>query len=263
VKPSVSILSYTLSASAVGRGWVLVEFLGRAFDVHIVAFTRYGGIWILHARDERLLSPALDDEAARRESERTVVFAGTPRKHKGLFRSDRGLSVRAPAGLSSPDLGGALDPNLVRRVNSAADPRLPIEPPIAIAKLPSALVSASLVVIPQQDGRSVARNCPPSAGMRQQWESRSWRRPWATSHAGVRMAPAFWSSAVTPSNWATPSMLRFAIQTPRARWVYERMLGFLNSDRWNAWDRTVVGLVTKLLRGEKPSHALPFDGDSP
>jgi glycosyltransferase involved in cell wall biosynthesis len=387
VKPSVSILSYTLSTNAFGRAWVLAELLGRDFDVHIVApgkpddavwepvadscdfeirrwlpssypafrvgapaiarrlvtgqliyavkprlysfglglvarresgaplildvddwevgfgswkdlafapwalvssesglhtrilsrqsdraqavtvsstplFERYGGTWIPHARDERLLSPALDDDAARPLSERTVVFVGTPRKHKGLFDLIEAFRyVRQPARLRL--IGGALDNNLARRLGSATDPRVSIEPPIAITELPRALASASLVVIPQRGG-AISRSQLPAKLL----DAMAMGKPivatsvgdiprWLANGAGILVEPG------------NPEQLGNAIDAvlrdpnaahamgARAR---ARFLQFGSLERVRP---QLVGLMTRLLHGEQPAQAPPFEGDSP
>jgi len=105
---------------------------------------RLGGTCIPHARrgilpDERAPSP-----------HPLVMFAGTPRPHKGLpdlvqaFRSVR----RADARLCI--IGAESDPALAHA--AADDPRIQIERSVAIDSLPERLARAWVVVIPQRDG---------------------------------------------------------------------------------------------------------------
>lgn len=109
---------------------------------------RFGGTWLPHARDEQVFTSAVKAQDA---GIPTVVFAGTPRRHKGLDDLIRAFAeVRAPARLRI--IGGTLDPDLKGRPEIARDPRISVEPPVPMSQLPSELQAADIIVIPQQGG---------------------------------------------------------------------------------------------------------------
>lgn len=106
---------------------------------------QYGGTWVPHAR-------AVYEASAEtpRASVPTVVFAGTPRRHKGLGDLLAAFqTIEQPARLRV--VGGALDPELVREAQRRGDTRVSIEPPVPMEALFDILASADVIVIPQSD----------------------------------------------------------------------------------------------------------------
>jgi glycosyltransferase involved in cell wall biosynthesis len=113
---------------------------------------RYGGVWIPHARDEHVLRA---EPVSTSGGEKTVVFIGTPRRHKGLLDLVEAFEhVRTPAKLRL--IGGAMDKTLVERVRKGGDARISVEAPVPMSELPGLLGAADLVVIPQS-ARSVSQ----------------------------------------------------------------------------------------------------------
>jgi glycosyltransferase involved in cell wall biosynthesis len=108
---------------------------------------KYGGTWIPHARDPRKFA----HESGRPPSgPPTVLFAGTPRKHKGVHDLLQAFEhVTSPARLRV--IGGALDPDLSKYAASHTDSRISIEPPVSMEALGHILADAAIVVIPQRD----------------------------------------------------------------------------------------------------------------
>lgn len=105
----------------------------------------YGGTWIPHAR--ALLAGRGDVPSA---SPPTVVFAGTPRRHKGLGDLlDAFQRIERPARLRV--IGGALDAELVQDAARRGDARISIEPPVPMEALFGILASADVIVVPQSD----------------------------------------------------------------------------------------------------------------
>ena len=119
---------------------------------------RFGGTLIPHGPDTDLFDPAgIDREEARRAfgfTGPTVLFAGTPRPHKGLEPLAQAVSsvtgVRLvvtcrPEDLAAPEWGRfALD-------------RIPLVPYSALPKL---LAAADVVAIPQLDGEAARYQMP-------------------------------------------------------------------------------------------------------
>ncbi|MFT3925883.1 MAG: glycosyltransferase [Myxococcales bacterium] len=105
---------------------------------------RYGGTWIPHARDEERFRPVPGPAG----EPPTVLFAGTPRRHKGLGELlEAYRQLRVPARLRI--VGGMLDPELVRETRDEAG--ISVEPPVPMQELLGILASADVVVIPQSD----------------------------------------------------------------------------------------------------------------
>lgn len=114
---------------------------------------RFGGTWVPHARDETQLVPRAAEPAALK----TVVFVGTPRRHKGLDTLVEAFrSIRVPARLRV--VGGTLDKGFCAKLKKLGDPRICAEPPIPVAELADVLGAADIVAIPQDAGpRSVGQ----------------------------------------------------------------------------------------------------------
>jgi glycosyltransferase involved in cell wall biosynthesis len=148
-----------LSCSSTLHTRLLTRHTGRADAVTISStplYERHGGTWIPHARDENTLVAAL---AEPERTERTVMFLGTPRKHKGvdvLVRAFR--HVRAPARLRI--VGGADNAELMRAVRRVGDARISVEPLVPMTAIPSLLAMSDVVAIPQSRGSFSAAQLP-------------------------------------------------------------------------------------------------------
>lgn len=108
---------------------------------------KYGGTWIPHARDPRKFALASGQPSAEPP---TVLFAGTPRKHKGVHDLLQAFDhVSSPARLRI--IGGTLDSELSTYAARRGDPRISIEAPVSMEALARILAEAAVVVIPQRD----------------------------------------------------------------------------------------------------------------
>ena len=123
---------------------------------------RYGGSVIPHARDERVFDPALydRDEARARlglaSDDRVVLFAGTPRRHKGIHQVAAALAKIGDRRnrlclLATPELD-AVKPLL----DGLLDWLLPI-PPQPFSQLPKLLSAADVVCVLQDPANEMAR----------------------------------------------------------------------------------------------------------
>jgi glycosyltransferase involved in cell wall biosynthesis len=103
---------------------------------------RFGGSLIPHARPEMRAPGPLSPEPL-------VMFAGTPRPHKGL--SDLVLAFRQvqARGAELHLIGAAGDRELARL--AAADRRVRLEPAVPLEQLPERLARAWVIAIPQRD----------------------------------------------------------------------------------------------------------------
>jgi glycosyltransferase involved in cell wall biosynthesis len=104
--------------------------------------SKFGGTWLPHARRAGL-EP--NRELAGPPS---VIFAGTPRLHKGLQDLIQAFARVTLPGASLRIVGADGDEAL-RRL-AATDSRISLLPPVPISELPGLLATAWLVVIPQR-----------------------------------------------------------------------------------------------------------------
>ena len=124
---------------------------------------RYGGLLVPHVRDEQDFDPSAWPRDPVRSAlgiapeDKVVVFAGTPRSHKGLAEIVAALPrvrrhrckllvVGAPADLGSRTLLARADPARVLLV-----------PDVSFSDLPGYLCAGDLVCLPQRAGESVSR----------------------------------------------------------------------------------------------------------
>ena len=142
---AIAPLSWLSTASNLHTRWY---FRRTALADAITVSTTYlaerlGGTCIPHARPEGL------PPEVTLATHPLVMFAGTPRPHKGLPDLVRAFrSVRLPdAELCI--IGAERDRELA--LAAAADPRVRIEPSVPLEALPERLARAWLVVIPQRD----------------------------------------------------------------------------------------------------------------
>lgn len=135
----------------------LIEHKVRRADAITVSNSflhrRFGGTWVPHARDEAQFAP----RPAQPSTVKTVVFVGTPRRHKGLDTLVEAFrSIRVPARLRI--VGGTLDKTFSAKLKKLGDPRICAEAPIPVSELAGVLGAADIVAIPQDAGpRSVGQ----------------------------------------------------------------------------------------------------------
>lgn len=220
-------------------------------------YERHGGTWIPHARDEQVLQATL---AAPERSERTVMFLGTPRKHKGLDLLVRAFRrVRSPARLRI--VGGALDPELVRAVRKLGDARISVEPPVPITELRATLAGADVIAIPQARGEVSAAQLPAKlldamAMGKAIVSTRVGDIPkWLAGGAGVLIEPE------------DPDALGLALDALLRDGEQMRRLGARARDRFLLHGSfaqvrpRLVGLCERLATGERATAHAPFEGD--
>ena len=141
----------------------LLPFADQLLVSNAALRSRFGGVLIPHARDERIFDPASADGASTRrrlglpEHERIVLFVGTPRPHKGVLqlaaavRSCRVPNCRLVVVGKPPDaaLGNAL-------LNAGGD-RLTMLDDQPFDALPELLAAADLVCLLQDAKSPVSR----------------------------------------------------------------------------------------------------------
>lgn len=129
---------------------------------------KYGGTYLPHVKDHELLDPDRFDKSAEREKrdlptdEKLIVFAGSPREHKGLDlllsairRLERG-DVRLMIVGASNDPGDKVEAEL-RQVGGD---RLYMLKQTPLEELPAVLSMADLVVLPQRRTRAAQAQIP-------------------------------------------------------------------------------------------------------
>ena len=120
--------------------------------------SRYGGAYLPHVKDHEVLDPEKFDagkERAKRDlpaGEKLILFAGSPRAHKGLD-----LLLSALEKLDRDDVrlvvvGATNDPDdpIENRLREIGGERLYLLKQTAIDELPAVLSTADLVVLPQR-----------------------------------------------------------------------------------------------------------------
>ena len=136
--------------------WLMERLVARADALTVSSrflAARFGGTLVQHVRDTEVWDPArFDREASRRglglERGKTVMFLGTPRRHKGV-----GDLVDAVAALSSGEVTLALvgvEPGTWAAREWGALPFVRLFPPIAFDDVPRYLVAADVVAVPQR-----------------------------------------------------------------------------------------------------------------
>jgi glycosyltransferase involved in cell wall biosynthesis len=222
----------------------------------------YGGSWIPHARDSSLFTgksrdPRTSTHQASDAAEQTVVFIGTPRKHKGLDTLLQAFQrVSAPARLRI--IGGALDAGLVQRARALGDARISIEPPVPMAELPALLGRADLVVIPQDRSQVSEAQLPAKlldamAMGRAIVSTNVGDIPrWLEGGAGVVVEPG----DVPALGTAIDALLKD--ERARERMGERARERFVALGALDALRPRLVALVEQLLRGESPTLTPPF-----
>jgi glycosyltransferase involved in cell wall biosynthesis len=124
---------------------------------------RYGGVWIPHARDDRVAFDAPHQCVAEKPAEDGtphVLFLGSARSHKGLDDLVAAWKlIRHPSAILTI-AGTPSDHALIRPLRDAGVPRVVYEGPVALQQLYQKLRRAAVVVIPQKDGAASQRQLP-------------------------------------------------------------------------------------------------------
>ncbi len=131
--------------------------------------SRYGGEYLTHVKDPDFLDPARYDKRAERQKrdlpldEKLIVFAGSPREHKGLE-----LLLNAIERLDRNDVklvvvGATNEPDnsTETSLRDLGGERLYLLKQAPMRDLPSILATADLIVLPQRD-TAAARSQMPS-----------------------------------------------------------------------------------------------------
>lgn len=123
---------------------------------------RYGGLIVPHARDERIFDPALYDRRQARErlglpQDRTVLlFAGTPRAHKGIVRLAEALAEVAGDTAVLCIVGTVRDARLAKDLGRFPE-LVRLLPDQSFAELPVTLAAADATCVLQDPASEVAR----------------------------------------------------------------------------------------------------------
>ena len=150
----------------------LLETMIPTADVVTVAShnleKRYGGFYLPHVKDPSFLDPSRFDRRAMRErwdfpaEEKLIVFAGSPREHKGLD-----LLLKAVERLGRGDVrllvvGASNDPANVFEsgLRDRGGESLYMLKQIPMNELPSVLAMADLVALPQHDTPTAQAQMP-------------------------------------------------------------------------------------------------------
>ena len=124
---------------------------------------RYGGLMLPHVRDECEFDPGVWPRDAIRAAlgfspgDKVVLFAGTPRVHKGVAKIAPALKALNQDNCKFLIVGSPVDSE-ARRFLSGIDPAMvKVVPNVAFADLPAYLCAGDLVCLLQQKGRVVSR----------------------------------------------------------------------------------------------------------
>ena len=124
---------------------------------------RYGGLLVPHVRDERDFDPdAWPRDAIRAAlgfsaTDKVVLFAGTPRLHKGVAKIAPALRSLARYDCKFLIVGSPVDSD-ARRFLGGADPAtVKVVPNVPFTDLPAYLSAGDLVCLLQEKGRVVSR----------------------------------------------------------------------------------------------------------
>lgn len=116
---------------------------------------RYGGRIVRHARNEKIFNPQLYDRAQTRrqfgyhDRDRLILFLGTPRPHKGIFRIAQALETLNDPNLVLCIIGTITDPNVSRQLSQYPNARIDCHDDRPWSQLPELVNMADLVCILQ------------------------------------------------------------------------------------------------------------------
>ncbi|MBR0650010.1 glycosyltransferase [Roseomonas terrae] len=148
------------------RFWTgVAEGLIASFANHTVANAslaeRFGGRLIRHARDEAVFRPDPAARAAVRQrlgltdADRVILFAGTPRRHKGLERLMAALQTLADPHLLLVVIGTVHDRGFVKELSSYDQARVRFLPDAPFSDLPDLLQMADGVCLLQDQASPI------------------------------------------------------------------------------------------------------------
>lgn len=129
---------------------------------------RYGGVYLPHVKDPAALDPARfkpDEIRSRRgfePGEKLVVFAGSPRLHKGLDVLLEALNILGRDDVKLVVIGASNDPedSLEIDLRRRGGERLHLLKQVPMAELPEALAMADLVALPQSAAPAARAQTP-------------------------------------------------------------------------------------------------------
>ncbi|GGJ20179.1 glycosyltransferase family 4 protein [Neoroseomonas lacus] len=148
------------------RFWTgVAEGLIASFENHTVANAsladRFGGRLIRHARDEVVFRPDPAARAAIRqrlglsEADRVILFAGTPRRHKGLERLMAAMQALADPRLLLVVIGTVWDRGFLKELSAYDQGRIRFLPDMPFSELPEMLQIADGVCLLQDQGSPI------------------------------------------------------------------------------------------------------------
>ncbi len=129
---------------------------------------RYGGTIVRHARDERVFNPQLYDRRQTRrdfgyhDSERVILFLGTPRPHKGIFRIAQALETLNDPNLVLCIIGTIRDSNVSRQLSQYPTARIDCHDDRPWSQLPELVNMADLVCVLQDPQSPISQSQIPA-----------------------------------------------------------------------------------------------------
>lgn len=125
--------------------------------------SKFGGVLVPHARDERAFDPAKFDQAAARrqlgfgEQEKLVFFIGTPRPHKGLLELVAAIHASGVEACRLVVVGTPPDKAFGEALAQAGGERLRMLADQPFDALPGLLAAADLVCLLQDPASAISR----------------------------------------------------------------------------------------------------------
>ncbi|MDQ2101785.1 glycosyltransferase [Azospirillum isscasi] len=145
------------------EGTAACEALIRCFPMRTVSNValqnRFGGTIIRHARSESDFNPLRYDRDTVRRSlgygstDRVISFIGTVRKHKGVLPLAKAIAAMDDPRVKLCLIGPIEDPDMRSELRRLLGSAVAIHEGVSFSRLPSVVVAADLVVLPQ-DGAS-------------------------------------------------------------------------------------------------------------
>ena len=218
--------------------------------------SRYGGSVVPHARDEHIFDPSLHDRAACRktlgfdEHHRVVLFAGTPRYHKGVLEV-----LRAVKQLANPDyrmvvVGTPPDPRLEKDLLREGGSTLTLVRSQPFEKLPETVNAADLVCVLQDTESEISKSQLPAKII----DALAMGVPILASQVPP-LEPLIRAGAVEAVDLnQLPTAIDQALQesSERRRRQLDRRGVFLANFSYSAICQTLVPLINSSLREPKP-----------
>jgi hypothetical protein len=137
--------------------------LADALTVSNVALQqRYGGLIVRHARDEKVFDPTLYDRTAIRaefgygDRDKVVLFLGTPRPHKGIFRIAEALEKINDPRLALCIIGTINDKRVSDRFAAYKKARIDFHKNQPWERLPELVSMADLICILQDPNSPIS-----------------------------------------------------------------------------------------------------------